>query len=93
MRQIVQANATEYCRHQVGYDEANLGSADEMARLIMQEARGGQHGGVNAFTILAEYVGVRVDVYDKIGDHVQHIQDEHTSLPLINLVRVDPNQP
>ena len=64
-----------------------------MARLIMQEARGGQHGGVNAFTILAEYVGVRVDVYDEIGDHVQHIQDDHTSLPLINLVRVDANQP
>ena len=64
-----------------------------MARLIMQEARGGQHGGVNAFAILAEYVDVHVDVYDEIGDHVQHIQDDHTSLPLINLVRVDANQP
>ena len=93
MRQIVQANATEYCRHQVGYDKANLGSADEMIRLITQEAQDGQQGGLSAFAILVEHISVRVDVYDEIGDHVQHIQDEHTSLQLINLVRVDANQP
>ena len=89
MRMIVKDNARDFCRRKLGNNE----SADEAARIIKQECYKNEHGGFEAINILAEHFGVRVDVYDEPGDHVQRIQRESTHLPLINLVRVDLSQP
>jgi len=86
MQMTARDNARDFCCCQVGNNEGNYESADEVARIIRQECYEGEHGGINAINILAEHFGVIVDVYDKVGDHIQQIQKECTSLPLINLV-------
>ena len=64
-----------------------------MTQQVLQECYNGEHGGINAIAILAEYYDIRVDIYDEIGDIVHQLRKEDQSLPLIILVRVDANKP
>ena len=92
MRQIVRCNAAEYCQRQAG-DEAHPETVKLMTQQVLQECYNGEHGGINAIAILAEYYNVKVDIYDEIGDVVHNLRGEHQSLPLIILVRVDASEP
>ena len=56
--------------------------------MIADEGSSNKWGGLSAITILAKQHRVRVDVYNEIGNHVQQVQPDEVSFPLLNIVRV-----
>ena len=57
--------------------------------MIAKEGSSDEWGGLSAITILAKQHRVRVDVYDEIGDHVQQVQADEGSFPLLNIIQVN----
>ena len=61
--------------------------------MIAEEGSSDEWGGISAITILAKQHRVRVDVYDEIGNHVQQVQADEMTFPLLNIVRVNYTMP
>jgi len=83
LRRLVNNSASEFSLQHVGDDHR---SAAIIANMIAEEGSSNEWGGLSAITILAKQHRVRVDVYDEIGDHVQQVQADKVSFPLLNIV-------
>ena len=90
MRQLVHNSASDFSLQHVGEDHK---SAAIIAEMIAKEGSSKEWGSLSAITILAKQHRVRVDVYDEIGNHVQQVQDDEVSFPLLNIVRVNYTMP
>ena len=90
LRRIVQNGAPDFSLEHVG---DNHKSAAIISKMIAEEGSSNEWGGLSAITILAKQHHVRVDVYDKIGNHIQQVQPDEVSFPLLDIVRVNYTMP
>ena len=90
LRQLVHNSASDFSLQHVGEDHK---SAAIIAKMIAEEGSSDEWGGLSAITILAKQHHVRVDVYDEIGNHIQQVQPDEVSFPLLNIVRVNYTMP
>ena len=86
LRRLVHNSASDFSLQHVGNDHE---SAAIIAAMIAEEGSSDEWGGLSAITILAKQHRVRVNVYDEIGNHIQQVQADEVSFPLLNIVRVN----